>query len=87
MLQTVDDLKRFTCRATDDELGKVKDVHFDDRDWTVRYLLADTPRWLPGRTVLLAPAWWERIQWADQTAWIELTRERIAESPSPIRIK
>ena len=31
------------------------EFYFDDRSWTVRYLIADTGGWLSGRTVLISP--------------------------------
>jgi len=34
---------------------KAKDFYFDDRDWTIRYLVADTGEWLISRQVLISP--------------------------------
>jgi len=33
-------------RASDGEISHVRDFYFDDKNWTVRYLVADTGRWL-----------------------------------------
>ncbi len=41
--------------ALDGEIGSVKDFYFDDKTWTIRYLVADTEPWLPERLVLLYP--------------------------------
>ena len=41
--------------ASDGDIGHVKDFYFDDKTWLVRYLVADTGSWLPGREVLLPP--------------------------------
>jgi len=35
--------------AADGDIGRVHDLYFDDRRWTVRYLVVDTRHWLPGR--------------------------------------
>jgi PRC-barrel domain len=44
-------------RARDGELGRVRDLYFDDRRWTVRYLVIDTRRWVSGgRRALVPPA-------------------------------
>jgi len=41
--------------ASDGEIGHVKDFYFDDQNWAVRYLVADTGSWMPGRLVLISP--------------------------------
>ena len=40
---------------TDGEIGKLDDFYFDDKSWTIRYLVADTGNWLLGRKVLISP--------------------------------
>jgi hypothetical protein len=55
MQKSTKDLKRNTIVATDGEIGKVEDFYFDDRSWTMRYLVADTGNWLLGRKVLISP--------------------------------
>ncbi len=55
MLRLLDDLRGTTLRGTDRDLGKVRDVLFDDRTCQVRYLVADTGGWLTGRKVLVSP--------------------------------
>jgi hypothetical protein len=32
--------------ASDGQIGRVKDFYFDDQNWVVRYLVADTGSWL-----------------------------------------
>lgn len=49
------DIIGMTLEATDGQFGRCKDFLFDDRHWTVRYLVADTGKWLPGRQVLVSP--------------------------------
>ncbi len=55
MLRKVTDLYGYTLQATDGELGKVKDVFFDDEKWTIRYLVVETGSWLNSRQVLISP--------------------------------
>ena len=47
MLRKTRNLKGCRLGAQDGEIGHVKDLHFDDHTWTVRYLVTDTGRWLP----------------------------------------
>ena len=42
--------------GTDDEIGKLYDVYFDDVSWKVLFLVTDTRPWLLGRFVLVSPA-------------------------------
>ena len=55
MQKITKDLKGNTIVATDGDIGKVDDFYFDDKSWTIRYLVADTGNWLLGRKVLLSP--------------------------------
>ena len=48
-------MKRFSIAATDGNLGSVSDLCFDDRSWTVRYLVVDGGPWLPGRRLFVSP--------------------------------
>src|SRR5262249_37038040 len=59
----------------------VHDVYFDCHSWSIRYLVLDTGRWLPGRKVLLTP---EVIQspWHAETALpVTLTKDQVQSSP------
>src|SRR5262249_17940584 len=55
MQLTVSKLKGYSIGAKDGDIGAVDDVLFDDKLWTVRYLVADTAKWLPGRKVMISP--------------------------------
>ena len=46
MLQNIQQRYGEKLRATDGEIGHVRDFYFDDKTWTVRYLVADTGGWL-----------------------------------------
>jgi uncharacterized protein YrrD len=70
-----------TIDALDGEIGSAYDLYFDDQTWSVRYLIVDTGKWLPGRKVLVAP---EAIvkPWHHQPAiGVKLTTEQIRSSP------
>lgn len=66
--------------AKDGDVGRIKDIYFDDRDWAVRYFVADTGGWLTGQRVLLSPLGLDRMANGRITA--TLTRRQIEESPS-----
>jgi PRC-barrel domain len=69
-------------RASDGEIGHVRDFYFDDKNWTVRYLVADTGRWLPGRLVLISPRALGDVNPDGKVLLVNLTRQQIEDSPS-----
>ena len=48
-------LKHYTIRGADGEIGKLRDAYFDDVSWKVLFLVVDTRPWLLGRVVLISP--------------------------------
>jgi sporulation protein YlmC with PRC-barrel domain len=81
MQQPVSDLKGYALGATDGEIGSVSDFLFDDSFWAVRYLVADTTKWLPGRRVLISPIALGRIDWHKKVIPVSLTRDQVKNSP------
>lgn len=53
MEKTLSDLRRLSLAAPDGTLGSVVDLCFDDRSWTIRYLVVDASSWFPDRWVLI----------------------------------
>jgi hypothetical protein len=82
MLRSVKQLYGDKLGASDGEIGHVKDFYFDDQNWVVRYLVADTGSWLPGRNVLIAPRAFGSLDWAGRVLRVNLTRKQIEDSPS-----
>jgi len=54
MLRSIDELRGYTLMAQDGEIGRCKDFLLEDSSWVVRYMVADTNKWLPGRKVLVS---------------------------------
>jgi uncharacterized protein YrrD len=55
MLHLADKIRGATIRATDGDIGTLKDFYFEEGRWTIRYLLVDTGTWMSGKKVLLSP--------------------------------
>jgi hypothetical protein len=72
-------------QALDGELGHVEDFIIDDETWAIRYLIVDTHNWWPGRKVLVAPQWIERVSWGERKVFVNLDRETIRQSPEYTR--
>jgi hypothetical protein len=81
MLRSTNDIRHFFLKAEDGEIGRCHDFLFDDRYWMIRYMVADTRKWLPGRKVLISPISLENPDWRKQRFPVKLTREQIKESP------
>lgn len=81
-LRASTEVRGYGLHARDGDLGEVGDYIVDDRDWKIRYLVVDTNKWLPGRKVLVAPAWVERIDWAQRAIFVDLGRETIRTAPA-----
>jgi hypothetical protein len=82
MLRSVKQLYGAKLGASDGEIGHVKDCYFDDKSWVVRYLVADTGHWLPGRLVLITPCALRDFDEGGEHLLVNLSRKQIEESPA-----
>jgi sporulation protein YlmC with PRC-barrel domain len=82
MLRSLKQMYGDKLGASDGDIGQVKDFYFDDQNWGIRYLVADTGVWLPGRQVLISPHSLGRLDQAGKTLRVNLTRKQIENSPS-----
>jgi hypothetical protein len=73
--------EKYTILATDGDIGTIHDFLFDDITWTIRYLVVDTGKWLPGRKVLISTKAVEEALWDRQQFQVNLTKEQIENSP------
>ncbi len=81
MLCKTKSLKGYTLNSLDGEIGTIKEFYFDDKHWTIRYLVADTGIWLPGRQVLISPHALGALSKEEKQISVKLTRKQIEESP------
>ena len=82
MLRSVKKLLEDKLGASDGEIGHVNDFYFDDQNWAVRYLVADTGSWMPGRLVLISPHAFGGLYQGGKVLLVNLTRQQIENSPS-----
>lgn len=81
MMTELSELQKHHLECLDGTIGKLKDVFFDDEDWIIRYVVADTGGWLTGRRVLLSPAALTPEAAAQGRLPIHLTKAQIEASP------
>jgi hypothetical protein len=83
MLHRAEELHTYNLRSTEGELGKVEDLYFDDRFWTVRYVVIETGGWLVQRRVLISPRAVFGVDRDNKTISTGLTKEQLENSPTP----
>lgn len=82
MLRQVKELNGYKLGARDGEIGHARELYFEDVNWTVRYLVADTSNWLMGRRVLISPYALDPIREAEKIIPVELTKQQIETAPA-----
>lgn len=81
MLQSAKELRSTRLQAIDGEIGPLDDLFFDDFEWKVRYLVANTGNWLSGRRILLSPLAMTGAPDANSHIHMNLTTRQIEHSP------
>lgn len=81
MLYNTSALAGYALHATDGQIGSVEDFYFDDQAWIIRYLVADTGKWLPGRKVLLSPLSLGAVHLDGKKLDVKLTKNQVENSP------
>jgi len=87
MLDKAKTLTGYSLHSLDGDIGKAKDFYFDDRDWTIRYLVADTGEWLISRQVLFSPHSLAGVDRDQGSITVKLTKDQIEHSPTLNRDK
>jgi uncharacterized protein YrrD len=80
-LRSTEAVLGYVIQTSDGAMGHVADFLFDEETWAVRYLIADTRNWLPGKHVLMAPQWIREVSWAERSFSVDLTRREVEGCP------
>jgi len=80
-LHSSGEVQGYLIHARDGEFGHVEDFILEEPGWAVRYLEIDTRNWLPGKKLLVAPAWIQLVDWAETAVHVDLPRETIETAP------
>lgn len=81
MLRSIRQLYGKTLGTSDGDVGHVKDFYFDDQQWVVRYVIAETGTWLLRRLVLISPDAFGNFSPEANSLLVNLTRQQIENSP------
>jgi sporulation protein YlmC with PRC-barrel domain len=82
MLFKAKELNGYKLDSLDGPIGEVQQFYFDDKYWTIRYLVANSGSWLTGRQVLIAPYALVSVLQDTRQISINLSKSQIEESPS-----
>lgn len=82
MLIKAKTLKGYKLDSKNGEIGKVKEFYFDDKHWTIRYMVADTGNWLIDNQVLISPYALAAVNKEEENISVNLTKKQIEDSPS-----
>ncbi|MGD8251123.1 MAG: PRC-barrel domain-containing protein [Desulfobacterales bacterium] len=81
MLHNLQTMSNLVIEATDGDIGRCSDFLFDDVSWKIRYMVADTGKWLPGRKVLITPGSLSQIDWKTNRILVNLSTDALRRSP------
>ena len=80
-LRSVLEVFGYRLWTADDGIGHVTDLIGESGEWIIRYIIAGTRNWLPGRRVLISPSWVKNVDWANSSVEVELTKQQVKNSP------
>lgn len=80
-LRSAHEVGGYRIHALDGNIGHVEDFLVEDSIWVIRYLVADTRNWRPGKWVLVSPTWVTDIRWEERRVHMDLAREVIKDAP------
>jgi sporulation protein YlmC with PRC-barrel domain len=71
----------FSIRCRDGAMGDVEDMIFDDKSWSVSYLVVDTSKYLFGKNVLVPPEAIKEVNWLEATIYLDMTKAEVEARP------
>jgi sporulation protein YlmC with PRC-barrel domain len=80
-LRSTKEVTGYKIHATDGQIGHVEDFIVDTDKWRIQYLVVDTREWLADKKIIIPPDWITRISWANSEVVVDVTREKIENSP------
>ena len=80
-LRSAKEVTGYGLRTVAEIMGHVEDFLLDSVTWAIRYVLVDTRNWLPGRHVVIPPAWIKDVEWDKQLVRVDVSPERVKSAP------
>lgn len=80
-LRSIREVAGYSIEVMDGDIGQVDDFILDDEGWTIRYMVVDTGRWLPGKKILISPGWVDVVEWLERKVRVDLMANAIKDAP------
>ena len=80
-LRSTKEVTGYRLQTSNDSMGHVEDFLLDTVSWAIRYLVADTRNWLPGKHVVIPPQWITNVDWSERVVNVDVTRETVEAAP------
>lgn len=81
-LRSINEVTGYHIEATDGQIGHIEDFLVEDADWSIRYVVADTRNWWPGKKVLISPRSVKDVDWAVKMVHVDVKRKKIKDAPA-----
>lgn len=81
MKRALKELLGYVIKANDGTKGTVKDFFFDEESWTIRYMVADLGKFLPGKKVLIPRVFLDKSDWERGHFQVLMTKKDIENCP------
>lgn len=79
MIRSFNKIQGSIVKVLDGEIGKLKDLYFDDRSWKIKYFVVELGSWFPGNVVVPAAL----VSPIDDTSLkMQLTKAELLASPT-----
>jgi hypothetical protein len=72
----------YAIEADDGQLGRIDDFLFEDTNWSIRWLVVDTRRWLANRKVLLPTVALGHLDPDQREFSVRLSKSQVEDSPN-----
>jgi uncharacterized protein YrrD len=83
MLRSIKELVGYKLIAPDGEIGRCKDFLFDEKYWSVRYMVAETGSWFSSNRILIAPDMFGEPDWSTKTFPVLMSGQDLNDAPHP----
>ena len=70
----------YHIHATDGDIGHVNDFVIDDKNWQVKFIVADTHNWFSGKKVLIDVEKITEVEWNNSKVFVNITIDSIKNS-------
>ena len=80
-LRSCKEMINYDIEASDNHVGYLRSILFDDNNWSITHLLVDTSNWWLGQQVLVEPRLIKDVSWGDARIYLNMLRQEVQAAP------